>query len=141
LHGDGECKFLPISSKIRGESASSACDSNGKQMNFYWVYVTTSDRDEATKIGREVVITRLAACANIIDGMRSLYWWGGAMEEADEVVLILKTRESLLTDLIACVKSLHSYDCPCVIALPIVDGNPGYLQWLADETEGAAPQL
>jgi periplasmic divalent cation tolerance protein len=105
-------------------------------MNFYWVYVTTGDRDEATKIGREIVTARLAACANIIKGMRSIYWWGGAIEEADEVVLILKTRESLLPALIAKVKSLHSYDCPCVIALPIVDGNPDYLEWLADETEG-----
>jgi periplasmic divalent cation tolerance protein len=107
-------------------------------MKFYWVYVTTGSRAEGMMIGRAMVQARLAACANIIDGMRSVYWWEGEIEEEAEVVLILKTRESLLPRLIDKVRALHSYDCPCVIALPIVDGNPDYLQWLADETEGAA---
>jgi periplasmic divalent cation tolerance protein len=104
-------------------------------MKFCWVYVTTGNRKEAVAIGRNVVAARLAACANVLDGMRSIYWWEGAIEEEDEVVLILKTRESLLAQLVERVRSLHSYECPCVIALPIIAGNPDYLQWLADETE------
>jgi periplasmic divalent cation tolerance protein len=107
-------------------------------IKFCWVYVTTGDREEAVTIGREVVGARLAACANILDGMRSIYWWEREIEEDDEVVLILKTRESLVGRLVERVKSLHSYECPCVVALPIVDGNPDYLQWLADETKEGA---
>jgi len=107
-------------------------------MSYLWVYVTAGSRDEAVAIGRQVVAARLAACANVLDGMRSLYWWGGEIEEESEAVLILKTRESLLAPLVEKVKSLHSYDCPCVIALPILGGNPDYLQWLADETGEAA---
>jgi periplasmic divalent cation tolerance protein len=107
-------------------------------MRFCWVYVTTGSPEEAVMIGREVVAARLAACANILDGMRSIYWWEGEIEEEEEVVLILKTRESLVGRLVEKVNALHSYECPCIIALPIVDGNPAYLEWLAEETEGAA---
>ena len=107
-------------------------------MRFLWIYVTAGSREEATTIGREVVGARLAACANVVGGMESIYWWEGEIQEDEEVVLIFKTRETLLAELIEKVKSLHSYDTPCVVALPILDGHPDYLQWLADETEPAA---
>lgn len=104
-------------------------------MQTYFVYVTASDEAEALRIGRQMVESRLAACANILSAIRSIYWWENRVQEADEVVLIMKTGESKLTSLIAAVREAHSYDCPCIVALPIAAGEPAFLQWIADETK------
>lgn len=103
-------------------------------MDFRLVYMTASSREEARKIGRALVEERLAACANVIDGMESTYWWQGKLTEDREAVLIVKTRADLLPALTERVKALHSYSVPCVVALPILAGNPAYLDWLAAET-------
>ena len=103
-------------------------------MAVSFCYVTAGSRDEALSIGRAVVQERLAACANVLDGMTSIYWWQGALEQAGEAALILKTRAELVERLTARIKELHSYECPCVVALPIVAGNPAYLAWIAAET-------
>ena len=102
---------------------------------FYWVYMTTADKDEARKIGRALLEERLVACVNMIDQMASMYWWRGEIQEDGETVLIAKTRKTHLPGLMEKVKALHGYECPCIIALPIRDGFPGYLEWLAKETE------
>ena len=104
-------------------------------MKYNLIYITTKDKAEAKKIGQAVVEARLAACANIIDKMGSVYWWQGKMEQGVEAVLILKTKENLVSELIEKVKSLHSYECPCIVSLPIVDGNKAYLDWLENETK------
>jgi periplasmic divalent cation tolerance protein len=101
-------------------------------------YVTAPSRDDALRIGRTLVAERLAACANVLDGMTSVYQWQGAVEEASEAVLILKTRVELVERMTARVKQLHSYQCPCVVAWPIAAGNADYLQWIAGETGGAS---
>ncbi len=101
------------------------------------LYITAGSRDEAKKIGRALVEARLVACANVIDGMESVYWWEGKLTEDREAVLIVKTRADLVPAVTAKVKALHSYTVPCVVALPIQDGNPDYLAWVAAET--AAP--
>ncbi len=103
------------------------------------VYITTADETEALAIGRALVETRLAAGVNVIPGARSVYRWRGAVRERSEVVVIAKTRESLVDALIAKVEELHSYECPCVVALPIAAGNPAYLDWIAAETEPPKP--
>lgn len=103
-------------------------------MAFRFVYMTAPDADEARRIGRVLVEERLAACVNVLDGMNSLYWWEGAVQDDREAVLIAKTRSSLLDALTERVKALHPYTCPCVVALPIVGGNPAYLDWLGAET-------
>lgn len=113
---------------------------NPEAMKSFFVYVTAADAAEAERIGRTAVGERLAACANILDGMRSLYWWQGRLEEAQETVLILKTTNERLDALIARVRALHSYDCPCIEALEVVAGNPDYLAWLARETRPAEGQ-
>lgn len=100
-------------------------------------YITAANRDEALHIGRTLVEEQLAACANVIDGMTSVYHWEGAIEQAQEAVLIAKTRVELVERLIGRVKELHSYQCPCVVVWPIAAGNPDYLQWIANETRGA----
>jgi periplasmic divalent cation tolerance protein len=99
------------------------------------VYVTAGSRDEAVKIGRAAVESRLAACANVLPApTTSIYWWQGKLEQAEEVSLILKTRAALVDELVAKVKEQHSYDCPCVVALPIEGGNPQFLEWIDAET-------
>jgi len=105
------------------------------------VYITASSRDEALRIGRALVEERLAACANVIDAMRSVYWWQGQIEEANEAVLIVKSRRHLIAALTEKVRALHSYSCPCVVALPIEAGNRAYLDWIAAETQPAPAPL
>lgn len=102
------------------------------------VYVTTGSLEEATAIGRTLVRERLAACANILPKITSLYWWNGDVETDTETVLILKTRTDHLELLTERVRASHSYDCPCVVAWPIIGGNPDYLAWIAAETDAAA---
>ncbi|MCP4668301.1 MAG: divalent-cation tolerance protein CutA [Deltaproteobacteria bacterium] len=99
------------------------------------IYITAGSHEEAAAIAKELVSKRLAACANIMDNMHAIYWWDGKIQDDKEVVLIAKTKESLVPRLIEKVKSLHSYDCPCVVSLPIVDGNKAFLDWIVDETE------
>ncbi len=101
------------------------------------IYVTCGSRDEAAKIARAVVGERLAACANIIDGMRSIYWWQGSVSEDDEIVLILKTTAERAGELTERVKQLHSYDVPCVVEIPLAGGNAAYLDWIVAETADA----
>ena len=104
-------------------------------MSAYFCYIPVPSRDEALAIGRTVVEERLAACANVLDGVSSIYWWQGALEQAGEAALILKTRAELVERLTGRIRELHSYECPCVVALPIAAGNPDYLDWIANETE------
>jgi periplasmic divalent cation tolerance protein len=104
-------------------------------MTACFCYITAGSKDEALRIGRALVEERLAACANVLDGMMSVYWWQGALEQADEAVLIVKTRAELVDRLTARVRALHGYDCPCVVSLPIAGGNPDYLAWIAAETQ------
>jgi len=98
------------------------------------VYVTTESRDKAIEIGRALVGERLAACANVSGPITSIFRWDGAVQEGDEHVLIAKTRSDLVDRLQARVKALHSYDCPCVVALPIEAGHGPFLDWIVAET-------
>jgi periplasmic divalent cation tolerance protein len=98
------------------------------------IYITTSSTEEALRIGRDVVALRLAACANVLPGVTSVFRWQGEVQEDGETALILKTRSELVEPLTKRVKELHSYDCPCLVALPIAGGNPDFLQWIAEET-------
>lgn len=101
-----------------------------------FVYTTYPSLVEAERIGRVVLERRLAACVNILPGMISHYWWQGAIERGEEVVMIIKTRASLSDAVRAAVKELHSYTTPAILVLPIEGGEPGYLDWLMAETEG-----
>lgn len=98
------------------------------------IYVTCQNEGEARKIASAVVSERLAACANILGPIGSLYWWEGTVQESAEVPLILKTKRNLVERLIERVKALHGYTVPCVVALPIERGNPDFLRWIESET-------
>jgi periplasmic divalent cation tolerance protein len=113
----------------------------GGSMSIMFVYVTAADGEEAKRIGRQVVEEELAACANILPGATSIFRWQGKLEEAPETILILKTTEQKLEPLISRVKSLHSYDCPCIEALPVVEGNRDFLEWVVRQTGGDPKRL
>ena len=108
-------------------------------MQHVAVCVTAPSRAEAEAIGRALVEARLAASVNIVPGVVSLYWWEGEVREADEAMVWAKTRADLVEPLTARVKALHSYACPCVIALPIAGGDAEYLAWIDAETAPAPP--
>lgn len=99
------------------------------------VLITASSEDEAAKIGKDLVDSRLAACVNFVKNIRSIYRWKGNVEDENEVLMIVKTRQSLFNNVTQKVKALHSYSVPEVIALPIIDGSEDYLKWLSNETE------
>lgn len=101
------------------------------------IYVTTETEDEAKSIARALVGERLAACANILGTITSVFWWEGEVQDDPEVSLILKTRKDLVERVTERIKALHSYDCPCVVALPIEAGNLAFLSWIDEETAGA----
>jgi len=92
--------------------------------------MTASNREEAVKIVRVLLEERLIACGNIVDSVSSFFWWKGKIEDEKEVLVIMKSDERLFKKLSKRVRELHSYDVPEVLALPIVDGSPSYLEWL-----------
>lgn len=104
----------------------------------FWIYITCSSADEAKHLARTLLEERLIACANISGGVTSMYWWDGAVQEDEEWVLVAKTQRILFEAVSERVRQLHSYETPCVIALPIQQGNPAYLAWLAGETRPPA---
>lgn len=102
------------------------------------VYITAPNKDEALRIARQLVTERLAACANVIDGATSVYWWDAELVESAESVIFLKTRDDLVDALIKRAQAIHPYDCPCVVALEISAGNPDFLTWIGAETQSPA---
>jgi periplasmic divalent cation tolerance protein len=101
------------------------------------VYTTYPSLGEAERAGRALVEQRLAACVNILPGMVSHYWWQGAIERGEEVVMIIKTRASLGERVGAAVKEMHSYTTPALLVVPLESVDAGYLSWLLAETEPA----
>ena len=99
-----------------------------------FIYVTAANPEQAKAIGEALVQERLAACANVLAPVSSIYWWQGQVQHDTEAVLIAKTEAALVERVIARVKALHSYTVPCVVSLPIEAGNPDFLKWIADET-------
>jgi periplasmic divalent cation tolerance protein len=97
---------------------------------FLSVYITASSRDEADKIACMLIEEHLAACANIFPGVLSVYRWQGKIERAEECAIIAKTTSDKFVALQKRVKELHSYECPCIVAWPIVAGSEAFLEWV-----------
>lgn len=103
-------------------------------MSFVCILTTLPDPTTARQLARRLVDERLAACVNVLDGCTSIYRWQGAIEEASETVLVIKTQQALYSALETFLRQLHPYELPEIIALPIVKGLPEYLDWVRAET-------
>ncbi len=95
-------------------------------------FSTASSDEEAARIGRALVEEELAACVNLVPGVRSIYRWQGKIEDGAEVLMVIKTRRPKVDALVARLKSLHSYTVPELVAMDVVAGNPDYLAWVAE---------
>ena len=96
------------------------------------VLITARNVREANKIANKLVKDKLIACANVIKGIQSIFWWQKKVDTANEVLLILKTKKSCFKKIVKTVTSLHSYEVPEIIALPIIDGSKNYLKWIEE---------
>jgi periplasmic divalent cation tolerance protein len=105
-------------------------------MTDYIVVYVTAPQDEAVDLAKTLVEERLVACVNLVPGLRSIYWWRGKVEDEPEVLCIMKTRSNLFESLRDRVRELHSYEVEEIIALPILAGNPRYLDWIRENTQG-----
>jgi len=103
------------------------------------VLSTCASAEEAEAIARRLLELRLAACVNVIAGARSFYRWKDAIENSAEWLLIVKTSRARFDSVRAELERLHSYEVPEVVALPIVDGAPNYLNWLEAEIHESTP--
>ncbi len=103
------------------------------------VLVTCGSNEEAERIARALVEARLAACVNILGPVRSIYRWEGKLNDDQEVLLLIKTSRAVFDQVRRAVEKAHSYEVPEVICLPIIDGAPNYLNWLADSV-GESPE-
>jgi len=97
------------------------------------VFITASGKREAKVIARSLLTRKIAACVNIIGNVDSYFRWKGRIDSAREALLIVKTKKKLIPEVIRQVKSLHSYEVPEIISLPVTQGYAPYLSWIADE--------
>jgi len=110
--------------------------SNAKSATL--VLTTLPDRAGAEALARELLTARLAACVQIGAALRSLYHWRGGIETAEEVPVAIKTRSELYARVEHAIRSRHPYELPEIVAVPITDGSPAYLDWIAAETATTA---
>jgi periplasmic divalent cation tolerance protein len=102
---------------------------------YIQVSTTVEKKEDAERIARTLVETRMAACVQVIGPIRSTYWWKGKVEEAGEWLCMMKTREELYPDLEASLRALHPYEVPEIVAVPVVEGSEPYLRWIDEETK------
>ena len=100
------------------------------------VVITAADAEWLAEFTRRLVSDRLAACGHVIPAIRSVYRWDGAVHDDPEARVALHTRAALVPEIVARADAEHPYDVPCVLALPLVGGNPAYLEWIVAETRG-----
>ena len=115
-----------------------AGETAGDERAVVALYATFPDLGTAERVGTALVERGLVACVNLIPGMRSIYRWRGAVERADEIVMIGKTRKALARDAITAIEAAHPYDTPAIVVLPLDEGSRRYLDWIIAETGGSA---
>ena len=98
------------------------------------VITTVPDENLAVKLTESLLQQRLAACVHRLPAGQSTYWWQGKLESAAEITLLIKTTQLRYAELETAIRRLHSYDIPEIVALPVPDGLPAYLNWIRDET-------
>lgn len=107
---------------------------NDDQTGISEVVITADNAEWLVGFTRRLVVDRLAACGHHVTAIRSVYRWAGAVQDDQEARVALHTRTSLVPQIVARADAEHSYEVPCVIALPVAAGNPRYIQWVLDET-------
>jgi periplasmic divalent cation tolerance protein len=139
--GRGEGRGLYFARVPRQFSLAIQCRSGNvsEQNQVVMIYTTYPSIVEAETAGRVLVERRLCACVNILPRMVSFYWWQGKVERGDEVVMIIKTRESLAAAVRDAVKQMHSYTTPAILVIPINDVEPDYHAWIIAETTEPTP--
>jgi periplasmic divalent cation tolerance protein len=125
--------------RLGAPSAGKGWPTVGNTERAVLVYTTYPSIVEAETAGRALVERRLCACVNILPGMISHYRWQGAVERAEEVVMIVKTRASLFEEVRVAVKQMHSYSTPAILVIPVESIDDAYLDWLLTETGPAIP--
>ena len=110
-------------------------------MEFCEVVITADDADWLAGLTRTLVDQRLAACGHLVQPIRSIYRWDGDVQDQTEARVALHTRRELVDAIVGRACELHPYEVPCVIALPLVGGNPAYLEWLTAETLAGSGDL
>ena len=103
------------------------------------VLSTCETEEEADRIARDLVEKKLAACVNVVGGVKSVYRWKGTVEAAAEVMLVIKTNRELLPEVRSSLDRIHSYELPECIALPVVDGSERYFGWLEQGLKQSEP--
>jgi len=103
-------------------------------VEFIVLFITAGSIEEGEKIASLLVDYHLAACVNIVPSVKSFFFWKGEKDVASEALLIVKSRRSLLEEIIDRIKKVHSYEVPEIIALPIIDGSTDYLKWIEEST-------
>ena len=101
-------------------------------ISFVEIHITMASEEEAVRLGEVLVETKLAACAQISGPIRSIYFWEDAKESAREWVCCVKARESIFDELVETVRKHHSYQCPQIVAVPILKANDDYLRWMEE---------
>lgn len=101
-----------------------------EQAKFLLIYITCKDKQQAQMIAKQLIREKLVACANIIEGMTAIYEWQGEVYENTESILIVKSKVALFPSIEKSILALHTYDIPCIVAYPIVEGHLPYLEWV-----------
>ena len=99
----------------------------------YFGYITTPTQKVARDIAKALLEKNCIACANIMPGAQSMFWWNGKVHQEKECLLFIKTTSHRVQDVLDEVENIHPYECPCVSFFPIIDGNADYLEWVCDE--------
>jgi periplasmic divalent cation tolerance protein len=131
VHAGARASTIWIGNGV-SERAAALLDAHGARGKRYVVSNPVIWRFHGERIARALVEERLAACVNVVPGLRSVYRWQGAVETADEALLLVKTREAALERVAARVRALHPYTLPEIVALPLVSGLAAYLEWIDD---------
>lgn len=100
------------------------------------LYITCKDHSEAKNISTKLLKKKLIACANIVGGVQSFYWWQGEIANDQEVVIFAKTTSDHIAAITEFVKEQHSYDCPGIVSWDIKEGNQEFIDWIKGETSG-----
>lgn len=105
-------------------------------MDVVLLYVVCANKDEARRIGRDLVYRRLTACINIFSAVESIFFWEGNLEHANETVMVAKTLQEKVPEAIEVIRAGHSYSVPAILVLPVLDGNKAFIEWVANEVGG-----